>query len=235
MFMSENMENENFTETAHDLRNVISGISTVNSLLGSKLHGRKDRETEDLIGYIDGLCRQGIDLINGIMPESVKPHEAGKDRRICSLNALVCSQAKLYGLQSYRKNITLTADLPEENICSLIHAAGIVRVMDNLFVNALKFTNRHGSIKISLSAWENNALLSFEDTGIGIPEELGEEIFKKYTSAKRTGTENEPSSGLGLYTSRRIVENHGGSLWFEAKRGGGTVFYVSLEKSACAF
>ncbi|MBN1367750.1 MAG: HAMP domain-containing protein [Dehalococcoidales bacterium] len=99
------------------------------------------------------------------------------------------------------------------------------QVMINLLDNACKFTSRDG--KIIIKAWESNGLLNIEvqDTGTGIAIEDQQKLFQPYYRS-----ENNAGSGLGLglALSKRLVELHGGQLWFTSRVGGGSTFGFSI-------
>ncbi|HEY9197579.1 MAG TPA: ATP-binding protein [Mucilaginibacter sp.] len=73
-----------------------------------------------------------------------------------------------------------------------------------------------------------HVLISVEDHGIGIPDEMKDKIFDMFTQAKRSGTAGEQAFGLGLAISKQIIEAHSGRIWFESLPGNGTTFYVEL-------
>ncbi|MBD1366057.1 sensor histidine kinase [Mucilaginibacter sp. ZT4R22] len=66
------------------------------------------------------------------------------------------------------------------------------------------------------------------DNGIGIPDKDKDSVFDMFTSAKKTGTQGEQPFGLGLSISKKIIEAHGCSIWFDSAPDQGTVFYVEL-------
>ncbi len=69
-------------------------------------------------------------------------------------------------------------------------------------------------------------IISVSDTGPGIPEDEAPYIFEKFYRASTAG--QTPGTGLGLTIARRIVEAHGGEMWFESTPGAGTTFYFTL-------
>jgi signal transduction histidine kinase len=75
---------------------------------------------------------------------------------------------------------------------------------------------------------EKNICLYVRDQGIGIPEVLQPKVFEMFTEARRPGTAQEKSFGLGLSICRQIVEAHQGHIWLESSCGSGTTFYISL-------
>jgi len=104
----------------------------------------------------------------------------------------------------------------------------IWRVINNLIVNAIKFTHTNGLIKVGITQNNKYVLISVADNGIGIPPDQKEAVFEMFTSAKKTGTDGEQPFGLGLSISKRIVEMHNGHIWFEDNVGGGTIFFIEL-------
>jgi two-component system sensor histidine kinase VicK len=146
----------------------------------------------------------------------------------CSINQLLVQQAKIYTLQADKKEITFEVIIPDKQFLFEINRSKFIRVLDNLFSNALKFTGNRGEIKIILSDKDGSANIAMSDSGIGIPDELHSEIFKKYSKAKRYGIQNEKCTGLGLYIVKKIINLHKGKVWFSSEKNKGTTFYIEL-------
>jgi two-component system sensor histidine kinase VicK len=101
-------------------------------------------------------------------------------------------------------------------------------VLDNLVNNGIKFTPRQGQIILGLKLHDKKVIISVTDTGIGIPADFYPLIFNKLPQIQRPGTENEPSTGLGLYISKQLTDELRGNLWFRSAENKGTTFYLSL-------
>jgi signal transduction histidine kinase len=110
----------------------------------------------------------------------------------------------------------------------LADADKLTRVITNLVMNAIKFSPEDSIIQIKTFLKGRNAIIAVVDQGIGIPVSLQNKIFDPFTTAKRPGTKGETTFGLGLYISKRIIEAHGGIIWFDSVPGHGTAFYVQL-------
>ena len=104
-------------------------------------------------------------------------------------------------------------------------AAMVTRVIRNLLVNAIKYTDPGGSVTIKISDRSNEILVSVKDTGIGIPEDHLPYIFDAFY---RTG--NSKGSGLGLSIAKTIIEGHGGRIWVESIPAKGSTFSFTLPK-----
>lgn len=206
--------------TAHDFRSIIGSIYGLTYILEEKLKEHPDPEIKELTGLIATQCELGIDVATGL----VKDYK----QDICSLKELLTTQANLYQYKAAQKNITLHTDFPVPNVYVQTKAGLLIRVLDNLFDNALKFTPRQGHIIIGLKLRGQKAIISVKDTGIGIPLGFRPLIFGKCRQIQRPGTENEPSTGLGLFISKQLTKELQGKLWFKSAENIGTTFYLSL-------
>ena len=212
--------NELLAMTAHDLRNIITRIYGLNLLVNEEVQKHPDKELAKLTALITSQCQLGIDLTAGL----VEAHKAS----FCSLTALLTRQVAIYRYQAENKGIELTTNIPKSDIYIETRSVPLIRVLDNLFDNAVKFTPRYGNIKISLTQANNKVIISFCDSGIGIPESFLPLLFDRNTQIQRLGTENEPSTGLGLYIIKQIIKELNGTIWCESDRSSGTTFFVSL-------
>ena len=131
--------------------------------------------------------------------------------------------------------IGLIKDKPVELIKEAADDLPIVRadstrlrqVILNLISNAAKFTEE-GSITVRAWADDENASVSVTDTGIGIPEDKWEKIFKEFEQVDGSATRRHSGTGLGLPISRHFVEMHGGRIWVESEMGKGSTFIFTI-------
>jgi len=135
---------------------------------------------------------------------------------------------EFYG-ETNNKGIELIFLKPETIIPSINCDEEMIRVViQNLIENSIKYSNANGKIFVSLSQKENNVQISVHDTGIGIKNEDKDNIFQKFFRAPNAIEKDAVGSGLGLYTTRNIVEKHNGKIWFEDTQSGETTFFVIL-------
>ncbi|WP_422447190.1 two-component system sensor histidine kinase NtrB [Thermoanaerobacterium sp. DL9XJH110] len=92
----------------------------------------------------------------------------------------------------------------------------------NLIQNSLEAITKEGNIFIKSRRQEDKIIVEIKDDGVGIKEGNREKLFKPFFTTKENGT------GLGLYITKRIIQNHGGKIRFESKEGEGTTFFVEL-------
>ena len=109
-------------------------------------------------------------------------------------------------------------------------ASQMLRLLQNLVSNAIKFRMQEKPLLISVQAVEQEKewLFSVKDNGIGIAPNYSERIFQM---CQRLHTQNEYSgTGIGLAVCKKIVDNHGTSIWVESQPGEGATFYFTIKK-----
>src|SRR2546426_8379763 len=115
--------------------------------------------------------------------------------------------------------------------CMVACSPGVLlSVLGNLLRNGLKYLGDAEIRQVFLRARQRRGRVLFEveDTGPGIPPELGTRIFEPYIRGADTGA---PGIGLGLATVKRLVESHGGSLGVRAGARGGALFWFELDEA----
>ncbi len=95
--------------------------------------------------------------------------------------------------------------------------------------NAIKFTNK-GEINFKFSENENQWIFKVKDTGIGIDKNDYDIIFQGFKRVNTPSVQSTPGSGLVLLVTKRLVELHGGEIWFESELAKGTTFSFSIPK-----
>jgi signal transduction histidine kinase len=132
------------------------------------------------------------------------------------------------------KGITLTAEIATGAIVANIDQDRILQVLANLLSNALKFTDQ-GSVVLLLAVVGSDVRFSVTDSGVGIPAGEAKAIFERFRQVR---PKDRRGLGLGLYIAKCIVEAHGGSIWAESPKAGGTVLHftvpVTVENPAAA-
>jgi len=102
-------------------------------------------------------------------------------------------------------------------------------IINNLCSNAIKFTPRGGKICFfATTPSSGNIVISIEDSGIGMNQYMVDNLFRLDVKTSRAGTENEPSSGLGLLLCKEFIEKHGGKIWVKSEVGKGSIFNFTI-------
>jgi signal transduction histidine kinase len=101
-------------------------------------------------------------------------------------------------------------------------------VLRNLISNAIKFTRENGIIVVLARESDNNIEISVRDNGIGMSQDTIDHLFRLDVQTSRKGTNNEPSSGLGLLLCNEFIEKHNGTIRIRSQENVGTIFYFTL-------
>lgn len=104
----------------------------------------------------------------------------------------------------------------------------IAQVFTNLIGNALKFTDRDGSVEVHLARRNGEILCKVRDTGCGIPPDELDRVFDRFYQVEKVVTRKTGGTGLGLAIVKNIVEAHGGRIWIESEVGRGTEVSFTL-------
>ena len=144
-----------------------------------------------------------------------------------NLIALITRNCLINRPLAARKQIELSYQLDETVPTVLVDSAKLEQVLNNLIGNAIKFSEPENEVIIRLDRADAQFLISVEDNGPGIAPEQKARLFQPFQQGQR-GTEGEQSTGLGLAIVKRIVEGHGGEIWFDSELGEGTTFFVSI-------
>ena len=143
------------------------------------------------------------------------------------LARLVREQAVASAPAAMSRNITLDVDA-DGDLPILGDRTGVVRVIDNLVSNALKYSDDGGKVRLEArqdGAW---AVLSVEDEGIGIGAEDLDRVFKRFQRSSAAVRSGVPGTGLGLALAQEVAEQHGGELGVTSELGVGSVFTLRL-------
>jgi CheY-like chemotaxis protein len=128
----------------------------------------------------------------------------------------------------------LSIDLPAQPIHFMADPLRLAQVLSNLLTNAAKYTDPEGEIRVTARHDAETVTLTIADTGIGIPPEQLENVFKMFSQVKAAQDRSDGGLGIGLALSKGLVELHGGNIEARAAQcGRGTEFIVQLPYRAC--
>ena len=213
---------------AHDLRNPIGGIVSLTNVM---LEDEYTDDQKELISLVNSTSSNTLELINEILEAT--NHKIGKsNKELVDINSLVSNSVEIMNFKAAEKDQKIITELLDAPEMLLLSRERIWRVISNLISNAIKFSPNGASIRVKLISNDKEVKISVSDNGIGIPDNIKNDVFNIFTNAKRPGTAGEKSFGLGLSICQQIIENHGGKIWFESENNKGTTFFVTLNKPA---
>lgn len=219
-------KSEFLTNMSHEIRTPMNAIIGFTDLL---LKTEADTGKQKQLNMISQAANALLTLINEILDFS--KIEAGKikiEKHSFSLNTLMHQVTSIFFTVAKEKDIDLLLeignDLPERVLGDELR---LRQVLINLTGNAVKFTDR-GTVSISLQYKKPHFIFTIKDTGIGIPKERIEDIFKTFVQADSSTERKYGGSGLGLSISNSLVNLMGGNIDVSSNIGQGTTFTISL-------
>jgi PAS domain S-box-containing protein len=228
---------------SHQLRTPLSTINWYCEMLLAGDAGPLTKEQRDFLTEAYQGGRRLVGLVNALL--NVSRIEAGSfavDPEEVDLIKLI--KSVITESQPLAKNKQLTVTLQKEKIPVLMLDSHLtLMIVQNLLTNALKYTPRQGSVKVSVEIVKKGAqlagkkvhhdavMLQVKDSGIGIPTQQQADIFQKMFRADNARKSDTEGTGLGLYMIKSLIEHSNGSIWFESKEGKGTTFFVLLPLS----
>jgi signal transduction histidine kinase len=199
----------------HDLRNPLGVISNALYIL-NMVHADADETTREYLDVIEAEVQRAEAILADLLNLArIQPPE----RRPVALAELI---AGALSKEPPPETVDVETQVPHDLAPVLIDPQQLGRVLINLVNNAYQAMSKGGRLAIRAKQTGNSAVLSIADTGSGIAEEHMAMIFEPLFTTKSRGI------GLGLSTSRNLVEANGGTIKAESQEGQGTTFTVTL-------
>ena len=203
----------------HDVKNPLAVIKGLAEELA---------EEGDLDEFaVDGLetIRDSASKANTIVSDLLKfARQSTPELQTRDMSATLESVFRLTEYLMRKGNVTLVPDLPLTSVMATYDAQQIEQVLINLVTNAVQAMPEGGTLDVSLKEHDDNLVITFRDSGVGIPEENIARIFDPFFTTKPEGE----GTGLGLSVSYGIVSRHRGLIEVESEVGIGTTFIVSI-------
>ena len=216
--------------SAHQLR---SPLGTIKTTLRVLLDGYVDPASEKGRKFLEGAVERVDELlaIVGDLLELAKVREGLEKApwaRNVNLNQLLADIFDSLEPAAEAKGLKLVPDF--QGVAVLEHGIppDLVFAFENLVENAIKYSEPGGEVVVELRVSDGRVRVRVMDRGIGIPEEMLEDVFLEFVRAPNAKRFTREGTGLGLSIVKEVIEAHGGQVWVERREGGGSIFVVEL-------
>lgn len=212
------------SDIAHELRNPLA-------IIKSHLEAFEDGVWEPT-GERIKLTVDEIDRLSKMISEiekltSIENAGNGFMPRATDLSNLAETAAVNFDALYRSKSVDLKREI-EADVFMAADEARIRQAVENLLSNALRYTDRGGSVIISLKRSGDSVSIKVRDTGIGISEKDLPYIFERFYRTDKSRTRSSGGLGIGLAITKAIVEAHGGRITAESREGEGSTFTITL-------
>src|SRR5712664_1354906 len=215
---------------AHEIRQPITAALT-NAKTCLRWLGRAEpdvQEARETASRIINDVTRAADIISRI---SLLFKKGALQRELVDVNELIREMIVLLRSEANRYSISIRTELVEDLPKVMADRVQLQQVFMNLMLNgidAMKGRTGEGVLTIKSEASDAQLLISVSDTGVGLPPEQADQIFRAFFTTKDNGT------GMGLPISRSIIESHGGRLWATGDCGRGATFQFTLPATVAA-
>lgn len=228
------LKNEFIANISHELRTPINILfSSLQLLEMNYVNSNYNKNDKELI-YLTNMknnCYRLIKLTNNLIDMS--KIEAGfLEAKLKNYNIVIIIEDITMSVVDFarEKNIQVEFDTEFEEKIIACDIDMIERIMLNLLSNSIKFTKCGGKIEVYISEDKDNVVISVKDNGIGIPLDMQDKIYDRFTQVTDTFTRVNEGSGIGLSIVKALVEMHKGQITLESEYNEGCNFKIFLPK-----
>jgi len=211
---------------AHDLKNPLQAIIGFEFLL--KEDNCLSEDIRDGMGAIFKSSRKMLNIVSELLTtESSDIHSMRLNKSISNFAGIVDEVILANKIRANQKEQKILTEL-DRSIYVDVDPIWMIKAIDNILSNAIKYSENGKSIWIDLIKNSCNLILTIRDEGQGISESDKDKLFKKFSRINSIPTDGESSTGLGLYIAKDIIEKHLGEISVESHLKKGAKFTIKL-------
>jgi signal transduction histidine kinase len=227
------LKDEFVASVSHELRTPLTSISGYAELL---LEDDLDESQRGYVSVVERNARRLLELVNDLLFAARLQAGGGLDIRKdpFDLRHVVDQTLESAARQAAAGDVDVRLHADEVLPPVDGDAARVAQVLTNLVSNAIKFTPAGGTVDLTLTSRDDVVSIEVADTGIGISQEEMDQLFERFFRAQSALERHIPGTGLGLYITKAIVEEHGGRISVRSAAGEGTTFRVELPAAVAA-
>ncbi|HQR42997.1 MAG TPA: ATP-binding protein [Gemmatales bacterium] len=205
---------------AHEVGNPLTSISSLVQLAQRKV---SDPYVQERLGLVGGQ----LDRISGTLRELVNfSRPATAEKTLTSLASVAREALSIAKYYKTNQGKTVLNEVPDDLPHLLLSRDQLTQALLNLILNAIDATEKGGTVRITGGQADNQLFLEVHDNGCGISTEAQAKLFQPYYTTKPHGT------GLGLFMTRRLVEQQGGTVSVHSVPQQGTTFRIQFSSAA---
>jgi len=217
---------------AHDLRGPLKNIEGLLTLVRDSDEYARDSVIGEYLHYISTTTDKMSDMINRVMSISaIENMEKNLKKERVNLEELLADVVDNFQLSAMRKNITLDLVIEQTgDYYVLADQRYLEQALDNLVSNAIKFTEIGKEVQLVIKSTTEKHIIEVNDRGPGIKKEEIHKLFQEFTTLDSKPTQDETSTGLGLFIAHRFIHSMEGTIEVTSRENGGSTFRVIFKR-----
>lgn len=220
----ETLRTDFIANVSHEMKTPLSVIQNYGVLLQTPDLSNKKR-MEYAKGVTEGSRRLASMMTNILKLNRLENQQIYPESTEFNLSEQICECLLQFESVWEKEEIEIEADIADDVIVKA-DAELLGLVWNNLFSNAFKFTDKGGTVSVSLFKKENQAIIKVKDTGCGMTKEVGEHIFEKFYQGDTSHSTS--GNGLGLALVKRVIDILQGEIGVESIVGQGSTFTIKI-------
>jgi two-component system, OmpR family, sensor histidine kinase VicK len=242
----ERMKDEFIAVVSHELRTPLTSLHSALKILGTGQLGNLSAQGQQMLRIADDNTERLVRLVNNVLDlQRIESGTVKMEKQCCQASYLIIQATETMQAMANQYGITLQ---PQPGDIPLwVDPDYIIQALTNLLSNAIKFSPPRSTVQITVgyrqrgdrspteqssrqgtSVHPTEILFQVRDQGQGIPLDKLERIFERFQQVDSSDSRRKGGTGLGLTICRKIIEQHGGSLWAESQLGQGSTFSFTL-------
>src|SRR5579859_1672242 len=221
-----NLKSKLFSVISHDLRGPINNLHSLLDLL------TKEQLTPEEFRNVSSKLKSSLNVsqrtLENLLNWSLSQMEGIRtEKTIFNISSVVAEVLTLNEETAIKKQVSLNNELKGTYLVEA-DVNQVHLILRNLLHNAIKFSQRHGEVKLRAEKRDRFCCISIQDSGVGISAAEKETILKSHEYFTKSGTDREKGTGLGLHLCKDFIKRNGGDLFIESEEGRGTVVTIQL-------
>jgi PAS domain S-box-containing protein len=227
--LADRLKSEFIATASHELRTPLTSIRGYVDLLLLGTLGPVTQPQSDFLKVVKNNVARLVELIDDLLDVSkVEAGEIRLRREPTDVSEVLHEVGEALYTQFTERNISLAIDVQEGLPQVMVDRQRLRQIAVNLVGNACKYTPTGGHVDMILRNGGRRLRVDVRDTGVGITEEARRHIFTPFFRADNPLRDEVGGTGLGLSITKKLVELHGGEIWFDTHEGEGTTFSFTL-------
>jgi len=221
---------EFLSNVSHELRTPLTSVQSCIENLMAGIYGPLTEKQGHRLEIALASAREESRLIANLLDLArIQEGKATLDLSEGSIAQTIREVMNVFRYDAAQRDLTFKENLPNQDQLEITADLGkIKQVLTNLVGNALRFTPDGGTITLRAIRSDTEFVISVEDTGVGIPPEELENIFKRFYQVDSALTRRRGGTGIGLNIAKEYVEMHGGDIRVQSQVGKGSSFVFTL-------